>query len=126
VVCYPDEPSYAPEKCDELLKTWHLSSTHLGDPLGINYPYWADNPCPPIFSNGTSIGGDVKAGERGCQRGKYPEYVVNATTEDDIFKALSWAERKKIRLNVKSTGHSFQGRQVPRLAVHYHISWTCC
>ncbi|MBE3045505.1 FAD-binding protein, partial [Candidatus Bathyarchaeota archaeon] len=87
-----------------------LSSYHLEDPTSIDYPQWADTPCPPIFPNGTSIGGDPAAGEKGCTLGRYPSYVVNATGAEDIAAAVKWASQRNIRVNVKNTGHSHLGR----------------
>lgn len=71
---------------------------------------WADNPCPPIFENGTSVVGDPDAGEKGCTLGKYPSYVVNATGTKDIAAAVQWAAERNVRLNIKNTGHSHVGR----------------
>lgn len=94
-----------------LLQTWHLSTTHLDDPLSIDYPFWADAlACPPIFPNGTSLAGDPRAGENGCRRGGLPEYVVNATEEWHVAEAVKWAASRNVRLVVKSTGHNHLGR----------------
>ena len=56
--------------------------------------------------------GDTGAGTRGCSPGAYPAYVVNATTEAQISHAVMWADKRNIRLVVKSTGHSQLGRSV--------------
>ena len=37
-------------------------------------------------------------------------YSVNATTEEHVIAAVKFVKEKNIKLNVKSTGHSFQGR----------------
>lgn len=71
---------------------------------------WAENPCPPIYPNGTSVNGDSNAGQKGCSLGAYPEYALNATSIEDIQTVVRFAKEKNIRLNVKSTGHSVQGR----------------
>ncbi|KEZ41909.1 hypothetical protein SAPIO_CDS6605 [Scedosporium apiospermum] len=109
-VCYPSEPNYDPAACEYVLAKWHLSTFHSEDPISISYPQWADNPCPPIFPNGTSIGGDPDAGTKGCKLGKYPTYVVNATGAEDIATAVKWAAKRNIRLNIKNTGHNHLGR----------------
>jgi hypothetical protein len=44
--------------------------------------------------------------------GAYPAYVVNATTPEQIGVALKWAQKRNIRIVVKSTGHSYAGRSV--------------
>lgn len=82
----------------------------MEDPTSISYPLWAGTPCPPIFPNGTSVGGDPEAGDKGCTLGKYPSYVVNATGAEDIAAAIRWAAERNVRLNIKNTGHSHLGR----------------
>jgi len=54
--------------------------------------------------------GEADAGKKGCSIGNYPIYVVNATTAEHVSKALEWAGKKNIRVTVKSTGHSYNGR----------------
>lgn len=109
-VCYPDEPNHDPETCQTVLSEWIYSSFHGQDPASINYPFWADTPCPPIFPNGTSVTGDTQAGAKGCTIGKYPAFVVNATTPEHIASTVQWAKERNVRLNIKNTGHSHLGR----------------
>ena len=45
-----------------------------------------------------------------CSGDGYPVYVVAAQNEEDIKAAVDFARSKKIRLNIKSTGHDFLGR----------------
>jgi hypothetical protein len=71
---------------------------------------WANNSCNPIFPNGTSVTGDVTAGQKGCSIGGYPVYVVNATDAEHVAEALKWAGEKKVRIVIKNTGHSYPGR----------------
>jgi len=52
----------------------------------------------------------VNAGKKGCQIGGYPVYVVDARTEEHVAEALKWAGEKNVRVVVKATGHSHQGR----------------
>lgn len=123
-MCYESEPDYDRAACDDVLANWHLSTFHLDDPTSIDYPLWADNPCPPIFPNGTSVGGDPDAGARGCSLGRYPSYVVNATGAEDVAAAVEWALGRDIRVNVKNTGHSHLGRydRAPKLW-SFFVSW---
>ncbi|KAH7380170.1 hypothetical protein BKA66DRAFT_512927 [Pyrenochaeta sp. MPI-SDFR-AT-0127] len=109
-VCYSTEPNYNEKACEVVLANWFSSTFHASDPISIGWPWWANNSCPPIFPNGTSITGDVNAGNKGCSIGSFPVYSVNATTEAHVVAAVKFAKEKNIRLNVKSTGHSFQGR----------------
>jgi FAD/FMN-containing dehydrogenase len=41
-----------------------------------------------------------------------PQYIVNATTEEQIATALNWAATRNIRVVVKGTGHDLNGRYV--------------
>ncbi|KAM5368016.1 hypothetical protein ACJZ2D_009730 [Fusarium nematophilum] len=66
----------------------------------------ANNSCNPIFDNGTSIAGDPLAGERGCNLGAYPPYVVNATEAGHVQAALKFINRLNLRVSIKNTGHS--------------------
>ncbi|KAF2454169.1 FAD binding domain protein [Lineolata rhizophorae] len=110
-VCYISAPTYDAEACAPLLAgQWFDPTFHAENPLDINHPQWAGNPCPPVWPNGTSVNGDPTAGADGCSRGRYPEYVVNATKPIHVQEAVRFAKQWNLRLNIKSTGHSFQGR----------------
>ncbi|KAH7139048.1 hypothetical protein B0J11DRAFT_588690 [Dendryphion nanum] len=109
-VCYTSQPNYNISACETVLRSWFSSTFHASNPISIGWPWWANNPCPPIFPNGTSVTGDQQAGTKGCTIGSYPVYAVNATEAKHVKAAVNFARLKNIRLNVKSTGHSFQGR----------------
>ncbi|KAF2016338.1 FAD-binding domain-containing protein [Aaosphaeria arxii CBS 175.79] len=109
-VCYQSEPNYDEAACNQILSSWFSSDFHAADPISIGWPWWARNPCPPIFPNGTSVTLDPDAEKKGCSIGAYPVYSVNATTEEHVVETVKWAAEKNIRLVIKSTGHSFQGR----------------
>ncbi|KAI9167534.1 FAD-linked oxidoreductase ZEB1 [Paramyrothecium foliicola] len=109
-VCYPDQPNHDPAACKVVLSSWYDAGFHSRDPTSIGAPIWAGNPCPPIYPNGTSVNGDPKAGAKGCTIGGYPAFAVNATHPSHVQKAVKFARAHNLRLNVKSTGHSFQGR----------------
>lgn len=109
-MCYQSEPDYNAETCKLVTASWFSSAFHASDPVSIGWPWWANNSCPPIYPNGTSATGDPDAGEKGCSLGSYPAYAVNATSAEDVVEAVKFAKKWGIRLNIKSTGHSFQGR----------------
>jgi FAD/FMN-containing dehydrogenase len=109
-VCYTEQPNYDPKACETILTSWFDSAFHYHDPTSVDSPIWAGNPCPPIFPNGTSVTGNPDAGAKGCDIGGYPVYAVNATEASHVQEAVNFARENNIRLNVKSTGHSFQGR----------------
>lgn len=109
-VCYRSEPNYNEAICSTIRLQWSNSSFHAQDSISIDYPAMADDPCPPIFPNGTSVGGNPNSGRRGCSLGRYPNFVVNATSADMISTALRWASENRVRVVIKNTGHSHLGR----------------
>jgi hypothetical protein len=111
-VCYPEQTNYDENACAIVRSNWFNSTWHAENPISIDYPVWTNNSCNPIFPNGTSVTGDVNAGKNGCSTGRYPIYVVNTTSVEHIAEALQWADRKNIRIVIKSTGHSYPGRYV--------------
>src|SRR5690242_2354599 len=60
-VCYSSHANFDEEKCDGILASWFSSSFHAADPISIDWPWWANNSCPPVFPNGTSVTGDTFA-----------------------------------------------------------------
>ncbi|KAH7329441.1 FAD binding domain protein [Stachybotrys elegans] len=121
-VCYPTQHDYDPAQCEGILARWFDAAFHTQDPTSVCSPVWAGNPCPPIYPNGTSVTGDPDAGAKGCNVGGYPAYAVNATEPSHAQEAVKFAAKHNIRLNVKSTGHSFQGRSTAfgSLSVYTH------
>ena len=45
-----------------------------------------------------------------CYQGSIAHKAVNATTADQVQKAIAFASNHNIGVSVKSTGHDFQGR----------------
>lgn len=109
-MCYQDQPNYNETDCDYVLQNWLVSTFHAENPVSVGWPQWIGNPCPPIYPNGTSANGDPDAGSKGCHMGGYPVYALNATDSAYVQAVVRFANEKNIRLTVKSTGHSFQGR----------------
>ncbi|KAL3439967.1 hypothetical protein BJX65DRAFT_315257 [Aspergillus insuetus] len=70
---------------------------------------------------------------RGCSIGGMPQYIVNATSEEQIATALKSAADRNIRAVVKGTGHDLNGRSSGAFALSIwtynlrrlgrHISW---
>ncbi|KAE8331920.1 hypothetical protein BDV39DRAFT_167817 [Aspergillus sergii] len=119
-VCYRTESVYNPEACTTVLANWSTSAFHSADPASIDDPMWANNSCNPIYSNGTSLTGNIHAGEKGCSIGNYPPFVVNATEPGHVQAALKFARRWNLRLNIKNTGHGSE-----RSTAHGSLSiWT--
>ncbi|VZH90601.1 unnamed protein product [Fusarium fujikuroi] len=110
-VCYKSHPSYSPTACDRVIKQWPESKFHSSDPASL-HTEWANASCTPVYKNGTSIYGNVEAGERGCSSGALPAYIINATTVNHVAAALKFAGRHNIRLVIKNTGHAGNGRNL--------------
>jgi hypothetical protein len=55
---------------------------------------------------------NASAGEQpgSCVLGRQPLYAVNATNENDVVAAVTFANRKNIRVVIKETGHDILGR----------------
>ncbi|KAE8360448.1 hypothetical protein BDV27DRAFT_148700 [Aspergillus caelatus] len=109
-VCYQTEPVYDPEACTTVLANWSTSAFHSADPTSIDDPMWANNSCNPIYPNGTSLTGNIRAGEKGCSIGNYPPFVVNAMEPGHVQAALKFAKQWNLRLNIKNTGHGSERR----------------
>ncbi|KAL4906390.1 hypothetical protein BDW74DRAFT_190120 [Aspergillus multicolor] len=109
-VCYPSDPSYNATACATVRSSWTSASFHSSDPVSIDSPVWANSSCNPIYGNGTSVAGDVRAGEKGCSLGFYPVYVVNATEAGHVAAAMGFAAEAGVRVVVKNTGHNGAGR----------------
>lgn len=109
-VCYKSEPNYSEQACAQVLANWSSSAFHSANPVSIDDQTWTNSSCDPIYPNGTSILGDPNAGEKGCSIGNYSPYVVNATEPAHVKATLNFATEHNLRLNIKNTGHSDQGR----------------
>ncbi|KAF5520059.1 FAD-linked oxidoreductase apf9 [Colletotrichum aenigma] len=46
---------------------------------------------------------------QGCTLGGLPEYIVNATSADQVATAMKWASDRNIRIIAKGTGHDLNG-----------------
>ncbi|KAI9934609.1 hypothetical protein ASPWEDRAFT_117209 [Aspergillus wentii DTO 134E9] len=101
--CYPGNPFNSIEKCNEVEQSWTYASYHAKLPESVDYPIWANNSCLPPGSTGYVKG-------NGCHIGGLPQYIVNATTEEQVATALVWATKRNIRVVVKGTGHDMNGR----------------
>lgn len=113
--CYEGNPLNSPYNCSWVKNRWSLGAYHASWPESIHYSIFANNSCiPPGMA-----GYDEK---RGCSIGGLPQYAVNATTEEQVGKAMEWASKRDIRIVIKSTGHCFNGRYVLLLPYTTNIS----
>ena len=103
--CYPGNPFNSTYSCDLVEANWTLATFQASTPEGVDYMYFANDSCIPPTDSAF-----VKS--KGCEVGGAPLYVLNATTEEQISVALTWAASRNIRVVVKGTGHDMNGRYV--------------
>ncbi|EKG10837.1 FAD linked oxidase [Macrophomina phaseolina MS6] len=101
--CWPGNPLNSPKTCEQVQAGWNSSDFHATLPESVDAPYYANSSCLP-----PGIPGYFP--ERGCTVGGYPQFIVNATTEQHIATAVKWASDRNIRIVVKGTGHDLAGR----------------
>ncbi|GAQ12227.1 hypothetical protein ALT_9548 [Aspergillus lentulus] len=101
--CYPGNPFGSTEDCTIVKKYWSYAAYHSSWPESIDYSIYTNNSCVPPGVAGYTEG-------RGCSIGALPQYIVNATTEEQVATAMQWASRRNIRIVVKGTGHDLSGR----------------
>lgn len=99
-VCYPGE-DYDAAKCSEYtVSAWQKSYLHFVDPVEMMSPVAQGMTCtPPVLFD-----------SKGCSRGGFPMYVVNATEPKHVQLAVNFARNTGVRLVVKNTGHDFLGK----------------
>ena len=113
-VCYSSEPDYNEAACESVISNWTASTFQSSDPISVS-SVWTNDTCDPIYPNGTSIYGDVTAGQKGCSQGGLPQYVVNVTDPGHVQTTLKFSKERNLRVNIKNTGHNGAGRQVESL-----------
>ena len=101
--CWPNNPFGSSVSCGNVQSNWTNGMWLSKFPESIDYPIYANNSCLPPNAPGYVEG-------RGCTTGGLPEYIVNATTEEQIATAMHWASKRNIRIVVKGTGHDLNGR----------------
>ena len=100
IVCYPG-PLQNANTCAYVDSQWSNASFQSDTPVGLSYP--VDIPCPPVNASAAQTPGT-------CSIGDLPQYTVNATTAEDVAKAIEFAKKNNIRLVIKDTGHDLLGR----------------
>lgn len=99
--CYPG-PQRNLQACAELEVELNNSTFIRDNPIALDYPF--NNACPTFNSSLGPPPGN-------CTLGSAPVYTVNATTPEDVAKAVAFAKDRKIRPVIRNTGHDFLGRQ---------------
>ena len=103
--CWAGNPFRSPVPCGIVEANWTSGFFHSKLPESVDYPIYANNSCLPPGSAGFDLA-------QGCHLGGLPEYIVNATTENQVAHAVKWAAERNIRIIVKGTGHDLNGRCV--------------
>lgn len=103
--CYAGNPLSSPYNCSSVKDHWSYAAYHAAWPESNDYSIYNNNSCVP-----PGVSGYTK--DKGCSIGGMPQYIVNATTEEQVATAMSWASQRNIRVVVKSTGHDLNGRYV--------------
>lgn len=113
-VCYPSDDSYDAAKCAEYtLAAWQKSYMHMHDPIEMMSPVAQGLTCSPptLFDS------------KGCSRGGFPKYVVNATEPKHVQLAVNFARNTGVRLVIKNTGHDFLGKSGGKDALSIWTHW---
>ncbi|GKZ23184.1 hypothetical protein AbraIFM66951_000728 [Aspergillus brasiliensis] len=101
--CYAGNPLGSSYNCSSVKDHWSYAAYHAAWPESNDYSIYNNNSCVP-----PGVSGYTK--DKGCSIGGMPQYIVNATTEEQVATAMSWASQRDIRIVVKSTGHDLIGR----------------
>ena len=104
--CHPG-PAQNAELCLEVKARWNSSQWHSENPSSSLWQNWNNYSCMPTGAT--------------CSADGYPIYVINASTPEHVKAGVAFAREKKLRLNIKSTGHDFLGRSV---SIYYDIIFT--
>jgi hypothetical protein len=100
--CHRNHTLYDAAKCASIKGIWDSSDFH------------SHHPTSSIWTNVNGYSCQLHELGRGCKTDGFPQYVLNATSSEQVAKALAWATKNNVRVNVKSTGHDFLGRYVAR------------
>lgn len=98
-------PDYDAALCAEARKNWASSDWRTAQPGAYSAILWELGP-DQCFINSTI--------DAPCGQGLVAEYTVNASSVEDIQKAVRWAAKKNLALTVKNTGHDHLGRSSGR------------
>jgi len=123
-LCHKGWPSYSPERCALFKVAWMDANIHAADPI-VSTSLIRINAISRRTNTATQTEADSRQGSMWqnynnyscmpdssapCSGKGYPVYVVPVRGAEDIKSAVDFARTKKIRLNIKSTGHDFLGR----------------
>lgn len=113
-VCYPSQPDYNAEACSKYtVAEWQKSYSHMNDPIEMMSPVAQGMTCsiPSLYDS------------KGCTRGGFPMYVLNATEPKHVQLAVNFARNSGVRLVIKNTGHDFLGKSGGKDALSIWTHW---
>ncbi|KAH7414292.1 hypothetical protein DE146DRAFT_30974 [Phaeosphaeria sp. MPI-PUGE-AT-0046c] len=90
---------YDEAKCAETQANWANEQWLTDHPIANLWPYYTNNTCLPTSNPNES-----------CTRGFYGNYVIMATTKEQIKAGVDFARERNVRLIIRNTGHDFMGR----------------
>ncbi|RMY67614.1 hypothetical protein D0863_07683 [Hortaea werneckii] len=124
--CRPNNPFDSTVSCNDVKANWSSTAFHAELPESLDYPMWANSSCVPPGATGYKE-------SRGCDLGGLPEYILNATSNEEVATALQFASERNIRIVVKGTGHDMNGRSSGAFSlsiwthnlnkIEHHPSW---
>lgn len=89
-VCHPEQPSYDPRKCSNVVEQWKKYEYHVENPISVMSSPFANDACLPDPS-------------LPCSSKGYPVFVVNATSSQHVKLGIDFG-KCIITLSVIETG----------------------
>ncbi|KAI6905940.1 hypothetical protein KC334_g5838 [Hortaea werneckii] len=102
--CWPNNPFDSTVSCNDVKANWSSTAFHAERPESLDYPISANSSCIPPGATGYEE-------SRGCDLG-LPDYILNATINEEVATALQFASERNIRIVVKGTGHDMNGSEL--------------
>ncbi|KAI7179178.1 hypothetical protein KC318_g6550 [Hortaea werneckii] len=102
--CWPNNPFDSTVSCNDVKANWSSTAFHAERPESLDYPISANSSCIPPGATGYEE-------SRGCDLG-LPDYILNATINEEVATALQFASERNIRIVVKGTGHDMNGSAI--------------
>ncbi|KAI7546126.1 hypothetical protein KC331_g5809 [Hortaea werneckii] len=103
--CWPNNPFDSTVSCNDVKANWSSTAFHAERPESLDYPISANSSCIPPGATGYEE-------SRGCDLDGLPEYILNATINEEVATALQFASERNIRIVVKGTGHDMNGSAI--------------
>ena len=105
-VCFPSPGKFVlpaqSAACAEVAASWDNSTYHAAHPFSHDWPLYQDDACLPTDLYNKS--------DATCDFTRFPKYVIDADTVEDVQAGVKFAAKTGVRLVVRATGHDFLGR----------------